>query len=57
MRNCANLWMPVRRRRCAGMNREQAFRQTKMEIEGLEAVKENVRQTTWESWIVIPFRR
>ena len=34
----------------AGMNREQAFRQARMEMGGLEAVKENVREATWELW-------
>jgi putative ABC transport system permease protein len=34
-----------------GMNREQAFRQAKMELGGMEAVKENVREVTWESSI------
>jgi putative ABC transport system permease protein len=35
----------------SGMNREQAFRQARMEMGGLEGVKENVREATWESWI------
>jgi predicted permease len=36
--------------RC-GMGREQAYREAKMELGGMEAVKENVREATWESWI------
>lgn len=35
----------------AGMNREQAYREARMEMGGMEAVKENVREATWESWI------
>jgi len=34
-----------------GMSREQAYRAAKMELGGMEAVKENVREATWESWI------
>ena len=34
-----------------GMSREQAYREAKMELGGMEAVKENVREATWESWI------
>ena len=35
----------------AGMSREQACRTAKMELGGMEAVKEKVRAATWESWI------
>ena len=35
----------------SGMGREQAYREAKMELGGMEAVKENVREATWESWI------
>jgi putative ABC transport system permease protein len=34
-----------------GVSREQAYREAKMEMGGMEAVKENVREATWESWI------
>ena len=34
-----------------GMSREQAGRTAKMELGGMEAVKEKVRAATWESWI------
>jgi predicted permease len=34
-----------------GMSREQAYREAKMDLGGMEAVKENVREATWESWI------
>jgi putative ABC transport system permease protein len=34
-----------------GMSRAQAYREAKMEMGGMEAVKENVREATWESWI------
>jgi hypothetical protein len=35
----------------AGMSRQQAYRTAKMELGGIEAVKEKVRAATWESWI------
>ncbi len=35
----------------SGMGRERAYREAKMELGGMEAVKENVREATWESWI------
>src|SRR5260370_36777920 len=34
-----------------GMSRAQAYREAQMEMGGMEAVKENVREATWESWI------
>jgi putative ABC transport system permease protein len=34
-----------------GMSREQAYREARMELGGMEAVKENVRAATWESRI------
>jgi len=35
----------------AGVSREQAYRQAKMEMGGMEVLKENVREATWESWV------
>jgi putative ABC transport system permease protein len=35
----------------SGMSREQAFREARMELGGAEAVKENVREASWESWV------
>lgn len=35
----------------SGTSRERAYREAKMELGGMERVKENVREATWESWI------
>jgi putative ABC transport system permease protein len=35
----------------SGMNREQAYREARMELGGMEALKESVREATWESWV------
>lgn len=34
-----------------GMTRERAYREARLEMGGVEAVKETVREATWESWI------
>ncbi len=35
----------------SGMNREEAYRRARIEMGGMEAVKESVREATWESLI------
>jgi putative ABC transport system permease protein len=34
-----------------GMNREQAWREARMEMGGMENVKEKVREVSWETWL------